>query len=110
MRHNKHLPLTLPLVLIVLMITTTLQTNRQSVQALQSDDNLPVWTVLVYMASDNNLEYSFGVNWFFKGHKNKLTLDYSYLDYNQFDVENNTEHMVQGSVSTMLSVISPHRY
>ena len=47
------------------------------------------------ISGNNNLEYTFGVNWFFKGHKNKLTLDYSYLDYNQFDVEDNTEHMVR---------------
>lgn len=47
------------------------------------------------LSGNNNWEYSFGVNWFFHGHKNKLTLDYSYLDLNQFDVENNSEHMVQ---------------
>jgi LysM repeat protein len=57
MRHKKHLPLTLSLVLIVLVITTAVQTNRHSVQAIQTEDNLPAWTVLVYMASDNNLEY-----------------------------------------------------
>ena len=52
-------------------------------------------------SGDTNLEYTFGVNWFFKGHKNKLTLDYSYLDYNQFDIEDNTEHMfrIQWDVS-----------
>ena len=52
-------------------------------------------------SGDSNLEYTFGVNWFFKGHKNKLTLDYSYLDYNQFDIEDNTEHMfrIQWDVS-----------
>jgi len=49
----------------------------------------------VDISGNNNLEYTFGVNWFFKGHKNKLTLDYSYLDFNQFDVEDNTEHMVR---------------
>jgi hypothetical protein len=57
MRHKKYLPLTLPLVLIILVITTALQTNRHSVQAIQTQDNLPAWTILVYMASDNNLEY-----------------------------------------------------
>jgi len=53
------------------------------------------------ISGDSNLEYTFGVNWFFKGHKNKLTLDYSYLDYNQFDIEDNTEHMfrIQWDVS-----------
>jgi phosphate-selective porin OprO/OprP len=47
------------------------------------------------ISGNNNFEYSFGVNWFFKGHKNKLTLDYSYLDFNQFSIEDNTEHMVR---------------
>ena len=47
------------------------------------------------ISGNNNYEYSFGLNWFFKGHKNKLTVDYSYLDYNQFDIEDNTEHMVR---------------
>ena len=53
------------------------------------------------ISGDSNLEYTFGVNWFFKGHKNKLTLDYSYLDFNQFDIEDNTEHMfrIQWDVS-----------
>jgi phosphate-selective porin OprO/OprP len=47
------------------------------------------------ISGNNNFEYSFGLNWFFKGHKNKLTLDYSYLDFNQFSIEDNTEHMVR---------------
>ena len=47
------------------------------------------------ISGNNNYEYTFGLNWFFKGHKNKLTIDYSYLDYNQFDPENDTEHMVR---------------
>jgi len=47
------------------------------------------------VSGNNNNEYSFGVNWFFKGHKNKLTLDYSYLDYNQFDLGGDIEHMVR---------------
>ena len=34
---------------------------------------------------NSNYEYTLGLNWFFKGHKNKLTLDYSYLEYNEFD-------------------------
>lgn len=33
---------------------------------------------------NNNYEYTVGLNWFFKGHRNKLTFDYSYLDYNEF--------------------------
>jgi hypothetical protein len=28
---------------------------------------------------NNTYEYTFGCNWFFKGHKNKLTLEYSYF-------------------------------
>ena len=53
------------------------------------------------ISGNNNYEYSFGLNWFFKGHKNKLTVDYSYLDYNQFTIEDNTEHMfrIQWDVS-----------
>lgn len=31
------------------------------------------------VSGNNNYEYTFGCNWFFKGHKNKLTFDYSYL-------------------------------
>ena len=49
----------------------------------------------INVASDINYEYTFGLNWFFKGHKNKLTIDYSYLDYNQFNIEDNTDHMVR---------------
>jgi hypothetical protein len=45
--------------------------------------------------NDDNYEYSIGLNWFFKGHKNKLTIDYSYLKFNQFETENNQEHMVR---------------
>jgi hypothetical protein len=47
------------------------------------------------ISGDNNFEYSFGLNWFFNGHKNKLTLDYSYLDLNEFNIEDNSEHMVR---------------
>ena len=47
------------------------------------------------VSGNNNYEYSFGLNWFFKGHKNKLTIDYSYLKYDQFNVENDKEHMVR---------------
>ena len=47
------------------------------------------------ISGNNNYEFSFGLNWFFKGHKNKLTIDYSYLDYNQFNLEEDTEHMVR---------------
>ncbi len=39
----------------------------------------------VDISGNNNYEYTLGCNWFFKGHKNKLTFDYSYLDYNEFD-------------------------
>ena len=44
---------------------------------------------------NNNQEFNFGLNWFFKGHKNKLTLDYTYLDYDQFVPFHRTEHMVR---------------
>lgn len=47
------------------------------------------------ISGDINYEYTFGLNWFFKGHKNKLTIDYSYLDFNQFNVEDDTEHMIR---------------
>lgn len=36
------------------------------------------------ISDNNNFEYTIGVNWFFKGHKNKLTFDYSYLEYSEF--------------------------
>ena len=47
------------------------------------------------ISGNNNYEYTFGLNWFFKGHKNKLTIDYSYLNYNQFKIEDHTDHMVR---------------
>ena len=47
------------------------------------------------VSDNNNYEFSCGVNWFFKGHKNKLTLDYSYLKFNQFTIEDNVDHMVR---------------
>ncbi len=47
------------------------------------------------IADNNNYEYTLGLNWFFKGHKNKLTLDYSYLDYNQFLPEHNTDNRIR---------------
>ena len=37
------------------------------------------------VSGNNNYEYTIGSNWFFKGHKNKLTLEYSYLEYQEFD-------------------------
>ncbi len=37
------------------------------------------------VSGNNNYEYTIGCNWFFRGHKNKLTFDYSYLKYNEFD-------------------------
>jgi len=37
------------------------------------------------ISGNNNYEYTVGCNWFFKGHKNKLTLDYSYLQTDQSD-------------------------
>ncbi len=40
------------------------------------------------ISGNNNFEYTMGVNWFFVGHKNKLTLEYSYLEYNEFDPVN----------------------
>ncbi len=39
----------------------------------------------IHAAENMNYEYTLGCNWFFKGHKNKLTFDYSYLEYNQFN-------------------------
>jgi len=38
----------------------------------------------IEIAGNNNYEFTVGCNWFFKGHKNKLTFDYSYLEYNEF--------------------------
>lgn len=36
-------------------------------------------------SNNTRYEYTFGANWFFNGHNNKLTLEYSHFDYNQFD-------------------------
>ena len=47
------------------------------------------------ISGNNNYEYTVGLNWFFKGHKNKLTVDYSYLDFNQFSIDDHTESMVR---------------
>jgi hypothetical protein len=40
------------------------------------------------VSGNNNFEYTIGCNWFFKGHKNKLTFEYSYLEYHEFDPVN----------------------
>ena len=37
------------------------------------------------LTNNNNFEYTVGCNWFFKGHKNKLTFDYTYLEYHEFE-------------------------
>ncbi len=37
------------------------------------------------ISSNNTYEYTIGCNWFFKGHKNKLTLEYSYFQGNELD-------------------------
>lgn len=37
------------------------------------------------LPDNNNYEYTIGCNWFFKGHKNKLTIDYSYIEYHEFE-------------------------
>ena len=37
------------------------------------------------LPDNNNYEFTMGCNWFFSGHKNKLTFDYSYLEYHEFD-------------------------
>ena len=47
------------------------------------------------IAKNNNYEYTVGCNWFFHGHKNKLTFDYSYLKYNQFLPDYKTGHRFQ---------------
>ena len=38
------------------------------------------------ISGNNNYEYTVGCNWFFKGHKNKLTIDFSYLQTNELGV------------------------
>lgn len=35
--------------------------------------------------NDTRYEYTLGANWFFNGHNNKLTLEYSHFDYNQIE-------------------------
>ena len=42
------------------------------------------------ISANNNYEYTMGCNWFFKGHKNKLTLEYSYIEYSEFDSVNSS--------------------
>lgn len=42
------------------------------------------------VSGNNNYEYTMGCNWFFKEHKNKLTLEYSYLEYHEFDPVNSS--------------------
>ena len=42
--------------------------------------------------NNNNSEYTVGLNWFFHGHKNKLTFDYSYIDYDQYTPNLYTDH------------------
>ena len=53
------------------------------------------------MAGNNNYEYTIGCNWFFKGHKNKLTFDYSYIEYNEFDptFESGNRYRIQWDIS-----------
>ncbi len=46
------------------------------------------------MDDNNNYEYTIGCNWFFKKHKNKLTLNYTHLKYDQFNPEYKTSNMV----------------
>ena len=38
-------------------------------------------------------EYSSGFNWFFNEHRNKLTLDFSYIENNDFDPDQDTYHL-----------------
>ena len=58
------------------------------------------------MVSDNALyeeniyEYTFGLNWFFKKHLNKLTADFSYIENQDFDPdEDNFRFRIQWDVS-----------
>jgi phosphate-selective porin len=46
-------------------------------------------------SNDINSEYTFGLNWFFKGHKNKLTLEYSYLEFDQFSPVFESGHRIR---------------
>lgn len=50
---------------------------------------------------NENFEYTFGANWFFKGHKNKLTFDFAYLHYNEFqpEIKSGTRFRLQWDVS-----------
>ena len=47
------------------------------------------------ISGSNNNEYTLGCNWFFKGHKNKLTLDYSYLKSNDIESPMTRENRVR---------------
>ncbi len=37
------------------------------------------------LSNDKQIEHTFGVNWFFNGHNNKLTAEYSLLDYDSIN-------------------------
>jgi len=41
------------------------------------------------ISGNNHFEYTIGCNWFFKGHKNKLSFDYSYLQTDEIELTYN---------------------
>ncbi|MEJ2548369.1 MAG: hypothetical protein P8125_11260 [Gemmatimonadota bacterium] len=50
--------------------------------------------------ADNRQELTFAANWFFHGHLNKLTAEFSYLDYElEGVVRNGTRFRLQWDVS-----------
>ena len=49
----------------------------------------------VDLPDNNNYEYTIGCNWFFKGHKNKLTFEYSYIEYHEFEPIYNSGNRVR---------------
>ncbi|WP_157976618.1 porin [Parahaliea mediterranea] len=52
-------------------------------------------------AGDNNREYTLGMNWFLNGHRNKLTFDVAYLDFDQVSADGatGTRFRVQWDIS-----------
>ena len=52
--------------------------------------------------NDIQQEYTTGVNWFIFGHNNKLTLEYSYLNYDSLDLVPNqkgSRYRIQWDIS-----------
>ncbi|MEM1112958.1 MAG: hypothetical protein AAGI11_13690 [Pseudomonadota bacterium] len=66
----------------------------------RENDPLEVDDLLEDSDAGQNNEISAAVNWFFRGHRNKLTVDVSYLDISEDDLdENDLRFRVQWDLS-----------